>query len=87
MNTNAVVHFEIPADDIKRAKKFYEEIFGWRIEKFQMPANEPADEYWAVYATKTGKDGMAKTPGAINGGMMKRRARGQPFMNYIHVEA
>jgi uncharacterized protein len=28
-----IVHFEIPSDDIERAKKFYNELFGWKIEK------------------------------------------------------
>ena len=26
---NRVVHFEIHADDIERAKKFYGDVFGW----------------------------------------------------------
>lgn len=28
---NSIVHFEIPADDVSRAKKFYEDVFGWKI--------------------------------------------------------
>jgi predicted enzyme related to lactoylglutathione lyase len=28
-----IVHFEIPADDIERARKFYTDLFGWKIEK------------------------------------------------------
>ncbi len=28
---NSIVHFEIPADDLKRAKKFYEKALGWKI--------------------------------------------------------
>ena len=27
-----VVHFEIPADDLERAKKFYKTIFGWKMD-------------------------------------------------------
>ena len=26
-----VVHFEMPAADKKRAKKFYEDVFGWQM--------------------------------------------------------
>jgi predicted enzyme related to lactoylglutathione lyase len=26
-----IVHFEIPADDMQRAKKFYSNLFGWNI--------------------------------------------------------
>jgi predicted enzyme related to lactoylglutathione lyase len=29
-----IVHFEIPADDIERSKKFYTDLFGWKIEKW-----------------------------------------------------
>ncbi|MGZ7109599.1 MAG: VOC family protein, partial [Methanobacterium sp.] len=27
-----VIHFEIPAEDPERAIKFYEDVFGWKIE-------------------------------------------------------
>ncbi|VVB85161.1 Uncharacterised protein [uncultured archaeon] len=26
-----VVHFEIPADDLERAQKFYRNVFGWKM--------------------------------------------------------
>jgi len=29
-----IVHFEIPADDVERSKKFYNDLFGWKIEKW-----------------------------------------------------
>ena len=29
-----IVHFEIPADNVERAQKFYSELFGWKIKKF-----------------------------------------------------
>ncbi|MGH9983171.1 MAG: VOC family protein [Nitrososphaeraceae archaeon] len=29
-----MVHFEIPTDDIERSKKFYNDLFGWSIEKW-----------------------------------------------------
>jgi predicted enzyme related to lactoylglutathione lyase len=28
-----IVHFEIPADDVERSKKFYSNLFGWKIDK------------------------------------------------------
>jgi len=61
---NRVMHFEIQADNIDRAKKFYERTFGWSIEKM-MSADEGGMDYWGL---KTGPDG---TPG-INGGMYQR---------------
>ncbi len=32
---SSIVHFEIPADDIQRAKEFYSRLFGWKIEGVQ----------------------------------------------------
>jgi uncharacterized protein len=29
--SNSIVHFEIPADDVQRARKFYEDALGWKI--------------------------------------------------------
>ena len=80
-----IVHFEIPADDVSRAKQFYENVFDWKIEKFPMP--EGMEDYWSVITTAIGKDKMPTKPGAINGGLMKRKETGQPFMNYIAVES
>jgi predicted enzyme related to lactoylglutathione lyase len=64
---DSVVHFELPADDFARAKKFYSETFGWQL--MDMP------EMNYVLATSTEVDPATKMPkmaGAINGGMMKR---------------
>ena len=37
---NPIMHFEIPADDIARAKAFYEKTFGWKITAFPMPPGQ-----------------------------------------------
>ena len=84
---NSIVHFEIPADDVQRAKKFYEKTFGWKVEKFPHSGEEAGDEYWMVHTTEVGKDMMPTKPGAINGGLMQSKNPGQPFMNYINVES
>ena len=39
-----IVHFEIPSDDIERSKKFYNELFGWTIEKFQRTNNNMPED-------------------------------------------
>ena len=80
---NPIVHFEIPADNVERAKKFYEKTFGWSIEKFEMPGGD----YWIVRTVEVDKNMMPTKPGAINGGIMKRKNAGQPFMNYISVQS
>ena len=62
-----VVHFEIPADDLSRAKKFYGTVFGWRADEV------PEMEYVMIGTTESDENGMTKQPGAINGGMLKRQ--------------
>jgi len=68
INVNGkVVHFEVPAKDMKRAKAFYSEVFGWKANDVEMPGME----YSLVSTTEVDKEGRPKTPGSINGGMMK----------------
>jgi predicted enzyme related to lactoylglutathione lyase len=62
-----VVHFEIPADDQERARKFYQDAFGWKINPL------PELNYNTVTTTPTDEaTGRPTEPGAINGGLMGR---------------
>ena len=61
-----VVHFEIPADDVDRAQKFYEAVFGWKMDSV------PEMNYTMVHTVEIDENRMPKEVGAINGGMMKR---------------
>lgn len=61
-----VVHFEIPYDDVERAKKFYSQVFGWKINSF------PEMKYEIVHTVEVDEKQMPKESGAINGGMYKR---------------
>jgi predicted enzyme related to lactoylglutathione lyase len=74
---NAIMHFEIPADDVERAKSFYKKVFGWKFESYPTAPGE--DDYIMVMA-KDGENG-------INGGLMKRKMPGQPFTNYVTVDS
>jgi predicted enzyme related to lactoylglutathione lyase len=68
-----VVHFEINADDPERAVKFYQEVFDWKIKKWEGPM-----DYWLV---TTGPDDK---PG-INGGIMKREDPQASTYNTVDV--
>ena len=37
MAANNVVHFAVHADDVERARAFYEAVFGWRFEAWGPP--------------------------------------------------
>lgn len=67
-----VIHFEIYADDISRAIKFYADAFNWNFTPFGNTG------YWSI------KTGMDNDPG-INGGLMKRRGEidGQAVIGYV----
>ena len=66
--TSSVVHFELPADDVERAKKFYEQAFGWTMRSM------PGMGHTLVGTTATDEQGMPVAAGAINGGMLARQA-------------
>ncbi len=58
-------HFAITADDVERARTFYEEVFGWRFEEFGPP------DFYRIHT------GNPDDPG-IHGALQKRQeqARG-----------
>jgi hypothetical protein len=69
-----IVHFDVPADDLTRARKFYSELFGWN---FIAPPGFP--DYYLIETT--GLDGRPAT----GGGMGKRGNPAQRMMNYIGI--
>ena len=79
-----VVHFEIPAEDVGRAKDFYGSVFGWQLNT--MPMGD--SEYTIVMTTPVDQQTQMPTePGAINGGMMQRDQRIPSPVITVDVEA
>ena len=68
-------HFEINADDPLRAKGFYENVFKWKIEKWEGPI-----EYWLITAGDEDEVG-------IIGGQQKRENKEDSIFNYVGVES
>jgi predicted enzyme related to lactoylglutathione lyase len=60
---NRVIHFEIQADNIERASKFYENVLGWKIAQM-MKKEDGGMDYFGI---TTGDS----VPG-INGGLYQR---------------
>ncbi len=73
-SASSIVWFEIPADNIERARKFYGALFGWKIEQFP-----GMTDYWHI-DTGGGDD----TP---DGGLMARKHPQQPITSYVNVES
>ena len=72
---NRVEHFDVYADDPHRAIKFYIDVFGWMVEKWEGPT-----DYWLA-AT-----GPGDQPG-IDGGIAKREDPNEHTTNTIHVSS
>jgi predicted enzyme related to lactoylglutathione lyase len=72
--SSSVVWFEIPADNVERARMFYGKLFGWKINRFPGPSDKP---YWHI---DTG--GADDTP---DGGMMPRQHPEHSITNYVGV--
>jgi predicted enzyme related to lactoylglutathione lyase len=70
----SIVWFEIPADDPERAKSFYSNLFGWKINPFP-----GGGDYWYI---DTG--GADDTP---DGALKKRKQPQEPVVNYLSVNS
>jgi hypothetical protein len=80
-----LVHFELPADNLTRAKKFYEEIFDWKITEWDMP---DGSKYLGVNTVETDeKTHLPKEPGAINGGIIERSQMTKAPIFAMHVSS
>ena len=62
-----VQHFEIPADDVERASKFYTGVFEWKMQKLAN-TEDPSKDYW--FFDTEDENGNKD----IGGGLMKRQA-------------
>ncbi len=74
---NRVVHFEIEATDVDRAKKFYTDAFGWEMQQM----GEDMASYVVV------KTGPENEPSGINGGIFKNQGITQVLNAYSCVIA
>jgi uncharacterized protein len=75
-----IQHFEMPADDVDRAQKFYKDVFGWNMQKWSNPENHDKDYYYFETKDENGNTG-------IGGGMMKRQSPQHTVTNYITVSS
>ena len=61
-----VVHFELPADDEDRARKFYSSVFGWQFQVL------PEMDYSLAMTAPPDQQGQPAAFGSINGGLFQR---------------
>jgi uncharacterized protein len=61
-----VGHFELPADNTERARKFYAAAFGWKM------TQAPGMDYTMVRTGPADEKGMPTAPGYVGGGILPR---------------
>ena len=79
-----ILHFEIPSDDIERSRNFYNELFGWNIEKWtgSLPATVEGMGYWLLSTVDD------KGNKGLGGGMGKRQSpQQQGITNFFDVKS
>jgi len=67
-----ITHVDIPADDVERARGFYSELFGWKINEI------PGYEGYPMW----------QAPNRISGGGIAQRGESLPTMrSYVEVDS
>lgn len=77
-----IAFFQIPADNVDRAKHFYHSLLGWKI----APTRTPMDP--AMMASTQFQDiitGDTKE-GAMNMGLLYKRQMTEPIINFVKVD-
>lgn len=78
---HTLVHFEIPAVDVEKLRRFYEQLFGWKILQYAGPI-----DYWLIQTVPTDENGMLLRAG-VNGGMYRKPQQDIKPLNYYAVES
>ena len=73
-----ISYFEVPADDMTRAKKFYAEILGWDFTPTRVPGIPV--EYWNITTGKSSKDTLNM------GGLYQRKEPSSRMLMYVTVK-
>jgi len=75
-------YFEIPADNVDRAKHFYNSLIGWKIAPTKTPMDPAMVKVMHYQDISTGDP----REGTMSMGGMYKRQMGEGVMNYILVE-
>jgi predicted enzyme related to lactoylglutathione lyase len=77
-----IAFFQIPADNIDRAKHFYRSLLGWKIAPTRTPM-DPAMQASVQYQDIITGD---TKEGSMNMGLLYRRQQTEPIINFVTVD-
>ncbi|MDD5144396.1 VOC family protein [Methanoregula sp.] len=78
-----IAYSEIPADNVDRAKHFYKNLLGWKIDPIKTPTMDKKSMEAIQYNEITLGDPML---GTINMGGLYKRQGDETIKNYVMVE-
>lgn len=78
-----IAYFEIPADNVDRAKHFYKNLLGWKIDPIKTPTMDLKSMEAIQYNEITLGD---PTLGTINMGGMYKRQGNETIKNFVMVD-
>ncbi len=77
-----IAYFDIPADNVDRAKHFYHALLGWKIEPTAVPMDSPKMAAMQYQDVTTGKP----LEGTMHMGGLYKRQMNEPIKNYVMVD-
>jgi hypothetical protein len=77
-----IAYFDIPADNVDRAKHFYTALLGWKIEPSKTSQDQERIAAMQYQDITLGK----AEEGAMNMGGLYKRQMGETIKNYVMVE-
>jgi len=80
-----IVYFEIPADDVDRAKRFYHSLLGWKIEPTKVSVSDMASMQYQDIITGESNE-VTPMGGTLSMGGMYKRQMNEPIINYVMVD-
>ena len=80
-----IVYFEIPADDVDRAKRFYHSLLGWKIEPTKVSIPDMTSMQYQDIITGESNE-VTPMGGTLSMGGMYKRQMNEPIVNYVMVD-
>jgi predicted enzyme related to lactoylglutathione lyase len=77
-----IAYFDIPADNVDRAKHFYSSLLGWKIEPTKVPMDKEKQAASQYHDIITGK----AEEGTLNMGGLYKRQMDEPIKTFVKVE-
>jgi predicted enzyme related to lactoylglutathione lyase len=81
-----IAYFEIPADNVDRAKHFYHALLGWKIEPTKTPIDPAKAASMQYHDIILGEPQQGAMGGTLNMGGLYKRQMAEPIINYVMVD-